>query len=451
MRKIEMMLEQLEQNFLKESALSSSADSSVFAQLILPLLKKIYLDSLISQVADVQPLKGPVGKIASLFSTYSGSGSSAETNTHPDSSFLIVVEEDVSSMSVDDVLTADSDSSEFTIRFIEGKKLLVARTSGEGVPVKDDTFNSATFTASYATFNRAAIKKLFHGYSGTTDADGNFVGYSNDDNTQVRFIGFETRTVDIKAKSRKLKSKLSQEQLQDWLAVYKEKGIDLVSESIANEIRQEIDKEFISYLKFIASYVVLPPTKIDLKSSIAVGGGGLKDVTDDLVVNIFLAGEQIVRDTKRNRTIFVLADPVTCAFLQTNAVVTKAYSDEQNPYKVGTVGTYPLYSDLFSDVGEYFILVGYQGDNDGDGDTGVVYSPYNTSIHQVTDTNLKENVLYLDRYAMTRHPQDVGNINKDNIWHSDNESNSDFFKMMLIDYGTTELKNFANISIPNFK
>lgn len=451
MKNIELLIEKMEQAVLAENTTSSVEGK--FSPLIMPLIKKVYIDSLIPQIADFQPLTSPHGIIGALFSVYSGEGSSAETFAHPDSSYIIEVSEDISAVNVNDVWTAP-DASTFSVVYADEttKTLVISRLTGVYIPEVTDTFNTGAFTITYTTLNRTAIKKLLGSYSGIIDVDGNCVGhvYGDDDNSNIRNIGFETKSVNVSTSSRKLKSKFSWEQLQDIMAVYKESGIDVASEALANEIKKEIDKEFISYLKYIAKFTILPPAKLTLGTSIAVGGGGLKDVTDDLIVNVFLAAEQIVRDTKRNRTIFVLADPITAAFLQTNALVTKAIPDEQNPYKVGYISNYPLFVDLYAEVGEYYLIVGYKGDNEGDGDSGVIYSPYTTKMHVVPSADMKENVLFIDRYAITRHPQDTGNLNKTNPWHIDNKNNSDFFKMMIIDYGSTELKNFSDKAIPNF-
>ena len=454
---------------------NSSTSAAEFAPMILPLVKKLYLDSLVAQIADVVPLKAPTGKIPALFSVYSGSGSSAETHTHPDSSFLIVVTSNTNPTStwITDTATDTIGTSDFILRYIEFEekptgtfviRALISRETGTDIPAVSDTFLGESIT--YTTYNRAAIKKLFRKYSGAYT-------YGDDSNVAVKHIGFEVRTEDVRTKSRKLRSKFSQEQLQDWLAIYKEKGFELAGESIANEIRQEIDKEFISYLKFIAS-LSLPSTMPNFSSHDVLTGlpsnivgaantlnlaasygadqsGSLADVSYDLVANIYLAAEQIVKNTKRNRTVFVMADPVTCAFLQTNAFHVAATPEQNNPYRVGTLGIYPLFCDLFAETNEHYILVGYQTSTDvPDGDAGVFYAPYSTTIHTATDTNMKEHMLYLDRYALARHPQDVGNINKDDIWDSSNAGNSDFFMMFLVEYGN--LKNFGNNSgVGNFK
>jgi Major capsid protein Gp23 len=466
--KLEVLCEQIGANMLKEN---TSDMMSPVAPLIVPLLKKLYIDSLIGQIADVQPINSPVGKVAALFSTYAGSGSSAETDTHPDSSFLIIIPKPVAALTVD-VSTQAIGGDTFTVRYFEDDvdvsganitRILLSRPlTGTYIPAVGDTFFGKV--ATYATLNRAAIKKLFKGYGGAFITNGagkkEYVGYSygNDDNTQIRFIGFEVRTIDATSASRKLKSKFSQEQLQDLLSVYKEKGIDLFTDSVANEIRQEIDKEFISYLKYIAKPILATVNStIQLSKSYgAAASGSLQDVSYDLVSNIYLAAEQIVKDTKRNRTIFVMADPVTTSFLQTNAFHTVADPEEKNPYRIGTIGVYPLFCDLFAETGEHYIMVGYLG-IDGNGDAGVIYSPYSTTIHTVTDTNFKENVLYMDRYAMTRHPQDTGNIDWDDVWAIENANNSDFFKFFIVDYttGTVQspngVENFGNTSVPYFQ
>lgn len=434
------------QNFLKEAA--SSTDISVYGPLILPLLKKLYTHSLITQIADTQNLKSPYGKIATLHGVYSGNSDSANNNSHPDNSYIIVLDT-TSGLTVGSIVTIGTGT--FTILYIEDTKLLVAATIGTTyVPKATDTFSGKTI--SYATSNRAAIKKLFRAYSGNI-INGKHVGipYGTDDNSNVKFVSFETRTIPVQTESRKIKARFSQEQLQDYKAIYGEDGIKLAAEFIAHDIQQEIDKEFISYLKFISKLITSAPLTLG-KSIAAAPSGALQDITSDIVVNIFSAAEQIVKDTKRNRTIFVLADPITCGFLQVNPFVARAEFTEKNPYKVGTVGNYPLYQDLFAEPGEYYCIVGYLG-VDGGGDAGIIYSPYTSTIHTATDVNFKENLMCMERYAITRHPQDVGNVTPSLPWDSSNASNSDFFKMFLIDYTTTTntpIVNFSDTTLNNW-
>ena len=466
--KLNLLVEQVEKNILKEAVSASTvtaADSSVYAPLLVPLLKKLYSEALISQIADVQKVDSPAQKVSALFAVYSGFGSSANTNAHPDSSFVLILPNDSPATWDIDGTAINFGSSTFKVRYTEEDetetatpapiiRVLVSRESGTDVPKAGDTFNTKVIT--FATQNRASIKKLFKGYSGTVLVDGNgnkeYLGYNQgfDDNTNVKFIGFETRTINTSAITRKLKSRYSQEQLQDMLAVYKEKAEDIFSTAIAHELCQEIDKEFICYLKYISKLLTSTNSPLQLSASYgAAPSGSLQDVSYDLVSNIYLAAEQIVKDTKRNRTIFVLADPVTTSFLQTNAFHVKADPNEKNPYKIGKIGTYPLFCDLYSEPDEFYIMVGYLG-VDGEGDAGVIYSPYSYTIHPATDPdNFTENFLYMNRYGMTRHPQDTGNVDWTNPWALANSGNSDFFKIFTVDY--SGVVNFGTTSVPNFK
>ena len=436
----EILVEQVGANTLKEA--TNSGDIAEYGALILPLVQKIYTDSLISQIADNQPLNGPVGKVSALYSVYNGTETTPVA--HPDNSYIIYTNPKVSTLGLTVGATITKTGGKtFKVMYIEDEKLLVVADT-DGTLAKTDTLTSPAATVTYATPNRAAVKKLFKNYAGS-------YGYKNDDNTTVKNISFETRTKNATTVSRKIKSKLSFEQIQDWIAIYKEKGVEVATKSISTDIKHEIDKEFIDYLKFIAKYSVIKTDSLALSASIAAtASGAMQDITSDIAVNIFTAAEQIVRDTRRNRTIFVLADPITCGFLQINALMTKAESEEENPYRVGKIGTYPLYCDLFAEVGEHYVLVGYQGSNEGDGDAGVIFAPYSNTLHAVDSGDMKTNLLSLNRYAIVRHPQDSGNMNDVNIWDAANASNSDFFKMFIIDYGNA-ITNFTDTTLANFE
>ena len=446
-----------------DSANDTSTVGGEFAQLILPLIKKIYPDSLVAEIADIQPLSAPMAKVGALYSLYTGNDNSALTNTHVFNSF--VVSTPTAGVSVDDEWTGYG--ATYTVRYVEEVvthnslstyyNILLSMETGSHVPTASDVFtdttNMTSYTITYGSWNRAAINKIFRGYTGAPYGDGtNFVGipYLTDSNVNDKFMGFEIRTINATTGARKIKSRFSREQLQDILHIYKEHGVVLAAESLASEIRQEIDKELISYMKFISE--ITTNVTLNLELSKGIINGSLQDVTNDLIFNIYLAAEQIVRDTKRNRSIFIMADPITTSFLQINAFHTQAQFNQNNPYLIGHLGIYPLYCDLYADVNEHYIMVGYLGSNNNDGDSGIIYCPYTTTLHVAPDpTYFTENMLFMQRYAMIRHPQDLGNLNPDDPWNTVNAGNSDFFKMFLVDFGTSALVNFSNTSIPLFQ
>ena len=272
-----------------DSANDTSTVGGEFAQLILPLIKKIYPDSLVAEIADIQPLSAPMAKVGALYSLYTGNDNSALTNTHVFNSF--VVSTPTAGVSVDDEWTGYG--ATYTVRYVEEVvthnslstyyNILLSMETGSHVPTASDVFtdttNMTSYTITYGSWNRAAINKIFRGYTGAPYGDGtNFVGipYLTDSNVNDKFMGFETRTINATTGARKIKSRFSREQLQDILHIYKEHGVVLAAESLASEIRQEIDKELISYMKFISE--ITTNVTLNLELSKGIINGSLQDV-----------------------------------------------------------------------------------------------------------------------------------------------------------------------------
>jgi len=393
-----MVVERVQQNLLRES--NTSADAATFAKLNLPLVKKIYPDMLASQICDVQPLHGPRGIISALFSYYKPTEDVNLENAR-------IFEVDTTAGLVTGQIQVIG-ATTWQIEYIDGsgKAFLAIATVGPNAPVAPGTaFGAATVIIT--TINRASVKKIFRQYSGP---------YTNDI-VVPRQIGHEIRTMTVEAKSRKLKSVISKEKVQDWERIYGEKAYDLIAENLGNEIIQELDMELIDYIRSIAT----PMPDVVLSNSYGTQGD-MMAVGNDLYVNIFFAAEQIVKATKRNRTIFILADATTIGLLLTNPLHTTVSDDEDNPFYVGKLGTYKLYADIYSE--DHYVAVGYRGENHGDGDTGIIYTPYMDYFHQSTDPEtFAEKFLSMSRYTFTRHPQDQGTGLGD----------SDFFRSFAVD------------------
>ena len=448
----------LYENLLKEAS-SMPVDVATYGPLILPLLKKIYPESLVEQIASVQPTKSPVAKIAALFTTYTGDNSNNNNNIHLDNSRLITVTsaagsafavgtQYVTGTGVSGTVFYKEDSQEYLSTIVASSGEVV---SG-GFPTKythllvridtpqvsagssfgqtfyteqilaGDTFGGETVL--YATKNRNTIKRVFKDYSTVLE-----------DNTNLKEVSFQLKTSICETVSRKIRSKLTQEKLQDIKALYDAKAYDLVAEAVANEIRQEIDREIIDYIKHIAT-----PMPIDIQLDLSVANnasGNLSDITYDAYLSIFQMIEEIVKATKRNRTMFVLADSTTAGFLAVNVLHTSVEPKDSNPYRVGRIGAYPLFSDPYST--EHYIIVGYKYDKASAqaDDAGLFFAPYTSAVIETTDGNapFTQNFLTINRFAYTRHPQDSG------VGMGD----SDFFRYVAIDYkqGTNAIQNFG--------
>lgn len=463
----EALGEVLQDNYLKESSTNSS-DVAKFEPLVSPLVKKIYPQSLVEQIASIQPIKSPVGKIAYLNSIYTGNDSNDYNNIHWTNSCLVTIPSSAESSFTADgttVYTTDTASAEFVVYYKELTQEVTATYTSGGdrtesgevdvychmlcrvitgfTPTNGVLGETATVSANgttyrgvapllvtgdsingtpilYSTTNRNTIRKVFRDYSQVLE-----------DNSNILEVNFEVATNIIQTQSRKIRTRFNAESVQDYQNLYKEKANEIVAEAIANEIRQEIDREVIKYLKHVAT-----PMKDDVNLPLSIaftGQDSLSDMTYDAFASIFLAIEEIVRATKRNRTMFILADTATCAFLALNPLHTEADPKDSNPYYLGKVGVYPLYCDPYST--ENYIIVGYKYISDEKHDAGLYFSPYVTTMHEVPDPNniFQQTYITMNRYGYCLHPQDNGSGNGD----------SDFFRYFAVNFFD------ANTPIPN--
>lgn len=393
---------------------TTTSDVAPFAKLLTPLLYRVYTQSLVSQIADVQPMSGPVGKVYALISTYGGRNNDNLSST----ASKVIAVTDGSAFAIDGTFTTATGAG--VVVYKEDNNLLVKITSGYFANAQATTEVPAV-TITSITSNRNYAKKVFASYSGSyTTAEGEALGDA------VRNIDYEVVSVTVEAITRKLKSKISHESIEDMMSMFgHDITDDLLIEEMASEMIQEIDQEIITFLRNNAS--IMPD--VILSNSIGMGDS-LSSVADDIYINIYKASQEIMIDTKRRHNFFVIADYRTISLLMSNPMHTKPDSDEVNSYYMGKVGNlYNLYIDPYAD--ESYCLVGYRSNNKEIGDAGLLFSPYNNTITPTVESSTGKSVIYNTvRYGFTLHPQDVSTGNNDSI----------FFKTFNVD--TSGLVNF---------
>jgi len=393
---------------------TQTVDVAPFAKLLTPLLYRVYTQSLVSQIADVQPIVGPVGKVYALVSTYGGRDSDNLSSTK--SKILTVT--NGSSFVVDGTITTTTGSG--IVVYKEDNNLLVKVVSGYFQNAQATT-EAPAVTISSITSNRNYAKKVFANYSGPYVTN---VGENIGD--EIKNVDYEVVSATIEVISRKLKSKISHEAVEDMKSMFgHDITDDLLIEEISSEMIQEIDQEVINFLKQKAS--ILPD--VVLANSLGMGDS-LSSVADDIYVNIYKASQEIMIDTKRRHNFFVIADSRTISMLMTNPLHTKPESDEVNSYYMGKVGNlYSLYLDPYAD--ESYCLVGYRSNERQIGDAGLLFAPYSNILTPTIDLATGKSVIFnLVRYGYTLHPQDTSVGDNDSI----------FFKIFNVD--TTGLVNF---------
>lgn len=403
------------EKFLNE--MTVTGDISQFPELIKPILYKVYTESLVSEIADIQPLKSPVGKVYTLFSSYGGKNGEHINSTN---STIIVLSENT-------LITGDSVNTATgagTVEHSEDNKILVHITSGYFEP--NQTIGTATILD--VITNRNYIRRTFKNYSGPlSTADGENL-------TNIPEISHELIGKTLEVKTRKLKSKVTQEVMEDLRSMYGEDfQKEVLENEFASEIIQSIDNEIISYLKSIAT----PVSDVVLKNSLGMQSG-IAALSEDIYANLYKLTIDIMRNTKRKKNFFVLADAATTALLLNSPLHAKPREDKKNTYYMGEVGgLFDLYMDPYSI--EHYVLVGYKSENSELGDAGLIFAPYMNTIYEAVEPDTGKSVFFNTmRYAYISHPQDTTTGISDSI----------FFKMFKVDMSDVPnlSVNFDNIA-----
>ena len=396
--------------FLNEMTVST--DISQYPELIKPVLYKVYTESLVSEIADIQPLNSPVGKVYTLFSSYG-----AKTDEHVNSANSTIIVLSTNTLSIDDPVSTATGTG--TVLYAEDNKILVKVLTGYFLV--NQLIGSSTILD--VITNRNYIRRTFKNYSGPMSTS---TGEMSD---EIPTVTHELIGKTIEVKTRKLKSKVTQEFIQDLQAMYGEDfQKDVLENEFASEIIQSIDSEIISYLKSIAT----PITDIVLKNSLGMQSG-IAALSEDIYANLYKLTIDIMRNTKRKKNFFVLADAATTALLLNSPLHAKPQADKTNTYMMGKVsGLFDLYMDPYST--DHYVLVGYKSEDADLGDSGLIFAPYMNTIHEAIEADTGKSVFFNTmRYDYISHPQDTTTGVSDSI----------FFKMFNIDM--TDIPNLANM------
>ena len=398
------------EKFLNE--MTVTGDISQFSELIKPILYKVYTESLVSEIADIQPLKGPVGKVYTLFSSYGGN-----TGEHINSTNSTIIVLSANTLSVGDPISTTTGTG--TVEYSEDNKILVHVSSG----YFEANQLIGTATILDVITNRNYIRRTFKNYSGPlATADGENL-------SNVPEISHELIGNTLEVKTRKLKSKVSQEVMEDLRSMYGEDfQKEILETEFASEIIQSIDNEIITYLKTIAT----PISDVVLKNSLGMQSG-IAALSEDIYANLYKLTIDIMRNTKRKKNFFVLADAATTALLLNSPLHAKPQVDNTNTYFMGKVGgLFNLYMDPYSV--DHYVLVGYKSETSELGDAGLIYAPYMNTIQETVEADTGKSVFFNTmRYDYISHPQDTTTGVSDSI----------FFKMFNIDM--SDIPNLANM------
>lgn len=330
-----------------------------FKPIVMPLVARVFPELVTNDLVGVQPMSTPVGLAYALRYRYATTGAGA---------------------------TAGDEAGYNTVYSMYSGSNPASANAGAGPSVP----TSADFGATSNIVGGDNAQQAKWGYSTEQGellnteqrlATGNFPnGLDTNSNAayQMREMALSVEQQEIRAKTRKLKARWSLEAQQDLAHMH---GVDVEEEMtdlLAYEVSAEIDAEVKNNIIAIAQ--VGGVLVWDYRAN-AVGssdGRWEQEKFRTLYTVCLKASNEIAQATRRGAGNFILASPGVVAALEAleqfavSSVATNLATETSGVAKVGTIGRFTVYRDMFA-VNDYAV-VGYKGPKDND--AGLIYCPY---------------------------------------------------------------------------
>jgi hypothetical protein len=243
----------------------------------------------------------------------------------------------------------------------------------------------------------------------------------------IRYMGLSVEAQEIVAKTRKLAARWTHEAQQDLQNMHQVDVAQELSDLLAYEIAAEIDAE--------VKNNIIELSKLGGVLTWNYGSAGVANGSADgrweqekfrvLYTTLLKASNEIAVATRRGAGNFVLASPAVVAALEAleafapSSVATSMTTEVSGVAKVGQIGRFTVYRDMFARVD--YAVVGYKGPRDND--AGLVYCPYvplmfvnavgqdsfNPRIGVMTRYGICNNLFGSENYYRYIHVQNLSN------------------------------------------
>ena len=402
-------------------------DIESFSGMVPEIVELTYGLSLISQFCDVQKMNYPALNLYALVSRYDVQGSRYPLN--------IITVSDSTGFELNKLLYCGDDM--YIIRYFEGNHILVEKQGDTnlaiGAKVGFDKITQDIIVTNVST-SRMSIGELFKDFSQAQ--------------MSVENLNFEQAFSLVLSPSfqyyRKIKSNITRESLQDLSYMYKHdiKEVEkTLVKQVAQEIADELDKDFLEYIKSIATKRPLLTFQNSVSSK-----QSMPDTITELITNMNIAASHIAATTRRGMNVKFIVSP-NIAGLLISSVQYSSTADtdniDRNPRYIGNMGLSELYVDQCADS-DYFCAV-YKGDKKGD--ATFITSPYQLNVSWYTSPNDgSQNLFYMIRNNMLRNPQDEGKGLNDSIFAIMQPVNIEFQNITVFDDTTINAQNDAKVA-----
>lgn len=337
---------------------ANSQGVAQFKPIVMPLIARVFPELVTNDLVGVQPMSTPVGLAYALRYRYASTGGGA---------------------------TAGAEAGYNSVYSMYSGSNSPSANAGAGPTVP----TSADFGATSNIVGGDNAQQNKWGY--TTEigellnteqrlATGNFPNGLDTSNSafQMREMSLSVEQQEIRAKTRKLKARWSLEAQQDLAHMH---GVDIEEEMtdlLAYEVSAEIDAEVKNNIIAIAQVGGVLVWDYRAGNVGAADGRWEQEKFRTLYTVCLKASNEIAQATRRGAGNFILASPGVIAALEAleqfavSSVATNLATETSGVAKVGTIGRFTVYRDMFA-VNDYAV-VGYKGPKDND--AGLIYCPY---------------------------------------------------------------------------
>lgn len=361
---------------------SCGADTGIarFKPIAMPLVARVFPELVTNDLVGVQPMFTPVGLAYALRYRYQCAEGGA---------------------------TLNEEAGYNTVRALYSGGMPV---SGTSLPTSAYFVANGTAGGGDASLSTAegGIPQPHGGYSTSTgervDADG-FCGLPTPVNN-MREMGLSIESQEIVARTRKLKARWSLEAQQDLANMHnvdiEEELTDLLAYEISAEIDAEVKNNIIA-LAQVGGVLVWDYTGATVPSAQA-DGRWEQEKFRTLYTTMLKASNEIAQATRRGAGNFILASPGVVAALEAleqfavSSVNTNLSTEVSGVARVGTVGRFTVYRDMFATAD--YAVVGYKGPKDND--AGIIYCPYIPLMFSraVGQENFQPRIGVMTRYGL---------------------------------------------------
>lgn len=386
-----------------------TTDVAQFTPILLPMIRRVQPTLIANEILGVQPLSTPTGFLYALVNQYLGNGiAKVGDGTEPQG--IIVELDDIANFGATITVDGSTQFGDGKALYVEGNKVLATFNTrplvGQYIDANLGLNNTQGAKVVNVWTNESAFYQVLKNYTGAYSTyEGEQLG---DDMNEV---GFSVLRKPVVAKTRALKGKYTMEMYQDLRSQHGLIADDEMMNLMSYEIKADIDRECIDFVKGNSTWLPDTTTKfvVGSQTNMQVPEGRWEiERYRAQAIRIAKESAMIGLETKRGQGNILIVSPMVCTMLEQvgNFSLAPIQSTVKQPISGGVAGIfdnkYKVVVDQYA-TNDYCTVL-YKGDSNKD--AMGFYCPYvPLSFTRITDYVTGQPVIIAKtRYALTTTP-----------------------------------------------